>query len=439
MKNLSVIALWVGLSGCGLVQVTTTSGPGSRAPGGVETDASPATAASGQRSDLGKRVAATYASWSFESCRISSCAQAFAQASGVFADGQRNGAVANPKPEMTNPDPEWLPGWDSLPSDEGSSSEVWMALHRAAANKSWAAACKEGYVAYAKTLDERVDATAKGIQTALAKDDPHERVRALLALPTRSKGEFTKAWEFAPGFDAASYETEVALLGELTKQSKLWVLPAERKSLPSNTVEILAPRWDPALEESAFCVVAAKEGLGEVKAWSPALRPENASVVRPVFTEATLKELAEKKKARRKAAADALSTKDAKEPKVKQQLATTADEKIVSFTVNGRSATLKLVRKTEFGSSIGTTCVDGRGRIGACPVMDVKKTVSTTIVFPDWPAGQKLEQGDVVSYFGESTSDIKGQGTPVETWTTEVQAHHVRELRKKDGSTITWW
>jgi hypothetical protein len=430
----SVLAILVGgLAGCGLAQVTTNTTSGSSEPGQV-----------GRANGAGDDVTRTYTRWNYQSCGAGeSCGIKMAAAAGIRPDGQRNGALMNPKSGMKNPDPEWLPGWESLPADESGARDVFEAMNLAASNRTWIAECKKVYAGVKSGIDTRAAEVPALVKACENIEDPFERLGALLRLPSRSKGSPTKDREFGLGFDAAAFETERAIVDGFRKAGKLWVLAAEKLDLPVASREVLRPRWEPEIEEKAFCWRASAQGATGLSPLPPPREVYTERVlklVKPAISDADNAELKRRAAERKKAAEQALSMDDPTGPKRLEQFKSASGETIAAFTIKDKGAVIKLTRHGEFGSSIGTVCTDSRGRTGPCPVMNVKRDRTKVITFSDWPKGLTLENGDLFYFFGEGEkSDIKGQGTPVETWNEEIRGHHLVSVKKKDGKEVVFW
>ena len=420
------------LGGCGFIRVTTT-GPG----GG-------SAAAGGASSDAGEATARAYASWTYASCGPKEwCGVKLAAAAGIRPDGQRGGALENPKPGMTNPDPEWLPGWSSLRDDEDGARDVFEALSLAAMNRTWWAACRKAYGAAKKDMDERVARARSLVRAAQAVEGPYERLGALLALPTRASGVPPKEGELAPGFGPAAFETEQAIVEAFRAQDRLWLLEKEGLALSAAAREALAPRWDPSLEEKAFCGAAARHGLGELP---PLPRPGSTlsaavvEAVKPVLTGEDEEILAKRRGERSASARQALSPGAARAPEGLRQWSSNEGEEITSFTVRGGVVEVVLFRRATFHQSIGDTCVNGRGVILPCPTMQVTKDETRVATFDAWPSGLTLQKGDRIHFYGVSeSSKVEGQGTPRRKVHEKIRGLHLVAVKKVDGTEKRYW
>lgn len=436
--HLLVGFLLLALPGCGAIQITTsTSGDG--AGSGRGSDGS----APEQSSALGGAVAKAYAGWSYTSCAANEwCHVKFAGAAGVRPDGQAGGALANPKASTENPDPEWLPGWDKLREDERGADDVWNALALAGSNRTWAAACKKKYAEVKPTLDKREKDAAEAIAAAQAKGDVYERLGALVGLPSRAKASPPATGAFGEGADAAAYASELALIEGFKKEGLVFVLEKEGLLPSAAAREALAPRWDAADEELAFCVRASEKGYDDLAPLPPPHSPYTDNVValvKPVFSDAEKKKVADAKAARRAAAEAALKAADTSPPKRLEQLAYDTRFTVKLFKLDDKGgATVKLHEHHDYNKG-GDNCRNGFGVRVPCPVSNIQVDQDVSLVFARWPAGVKLETGDSISLFADvdkHSVDAKGLH---EADTLEGKGLFLRSIKKKGGAETRWF
>jgi hypothetical protein len=134
---------------------------------------------------LAGQLESAYARWSehdvTEHCSVylSACADAFARKAGFDP-----GALREPSPRalLANPDPEWIPGWNELPTADESRHLVFEALAYAASQRAVRKACEQdfnGVLARRADLASRLAievlslASAKGL---------HERIGRIVGL-----------------------------------------------------------------------------------------------------------------------------------------------------------------------------------------------------------------------------------------------------------------
>lgn len=363
-----------------------------------------------------KRVAQAYKAWTYQSCQHrSSCGADFARAAGIRV---YDPYMTNPRDNVPNPDPAWIPGWSQLATGQQSSraTDALLALHLGATRKTWLAACDARYAQVAPELDARLEAARQGITAATALPT-YPRLAALLALPMRGT---SGAKPFTLGNDAAAFEVEAAIvaafkaLGRDDVYAKLDLGKGHRDVLP----RVAAP-----LEHDAFCRYAMDKGDPTVRgdAALPPLptyddRSRGAAAVRPVIAPARAGELAADLAARQATAKTALEVGPGAADV--HLLAPTAE--IKSFKVTGTRAVITLVFHSDYNVGFDR-CVNGYGLRVPCPTTRVIEDTTTTVTFADWPAGVKLAKGDRFTMLGRETKRTrKGSNTKV-TWTIAVE------------------
>src|ERR1051325_1619973 len=206
-----------------------------------------------------KRVLDTYASFDFTRCGNQDCGPVFRKAAGGEQIDLHNMAYEfNPARSMPNPDPEWLPGWDQLPKDDGpiDAIEVYRALALARSHKTWLAKCHADYATLDKKLREMDAGMTAAIAKANAETNPYARLGALFALRTNR--------DDAPPQEAvvgARYELELAIRDafKATGRDYLWALGHHA---PANAAK-LRPRLDAEFERDVYCARAIGDNRSE--------------------------------------------------------------------------------------------------------------------------------------------------------------------------------
>jgi hypothetical protein len=231
--------------------------------------------------------------FTFESCSDGlDCSKKLEEASGAERVYQGNLAYQfNPRRSMSNPDAEWIPGWDSLPTDDGPSKAnlVFKAIALARVSRTWSERCDGAFAAAKERLDALEKSTREGITAAQAQPNVYSRISALLAL--REKFAATK--NPLDRYVGPRLELELAILEAFRTTGRDYVYFLHKLGPSGEELGRLRARKDEAFERDAFCFLARKQGSEEVpngpgvdSYFAPA-----AKYVRPLFTPERTQEL----------------------------------------------------------------------------------------------------------------------------------------------------
>lgn len=380
--------------------------------------AAPSSPASG---DTGA-IAATYRMWDFTSCSAAeTCAETFREKS-----GQPKGK--NPKRAMKNPDPTWIPEWDSLPSGDEGTRYVYEALALAATNRTWAKRCDEAYAEYAKGLDTRLREVSDVVQKAGRDPNPYDKLSALLALKPKSDPDAPS--EFAVGSDPARFEAETAIFDAFEATNRTFLYMVSRYAPSDAVVAAMHKREPRAYERDAFCLDASR-GLVASVPKLPTLAPaadEVRAMVAPVLPDTRIREVEK----RRTELGDLTKAKFAKakmpSPSLPPGVREMSEGKVQRFERNGKGATVVLL--------IFSEKTDASGK-----VQKIDETI--TADFADWPSGVVLDVGDSISFYGieqkQKDTVIKSAPTLEHlSRETSVLAKHLTKATTK-GKTLVYF
>jgi hypothetical protein len=239
-----------------------------------------------------KAVLDVYKTFDFSRCDGGDCGGVFSAAAGIktYSDS-RYSYQFNPRLSMTNPDPEWIPGWDKLPSDDGptKATEVYRALAQAASNRTWQARCHADYAKYEELLLAKDEEMKAAIAERVAEPNPYTRVAKLLALRPRDDDKIPSRERAVGG----RYELEVAIKAAYKDAGWDYVYALMRLSPPEELMRILRPRQDSAFERDAYCLAAAERGLGATPALpsGPVYHDRVRPLLKPVISPERAKEV----------------------------------------------------------------------------------------------------------------------------------------------------
>ena len=252
-----------GLTGTHLARTPVSVAP--QATGGQATE-QPATAGSSDAALTGDEasVAAAYARFTFESCPQGDCVEKLSAAAGVKDTTDKGGYYVRFNPRAgKNPDPVWLPGWDTLPTRASSNDakKVYEALAVAASMKTWQVRC---HADYAK-LHERLVADDANLEAAIAKaraePNPYLRLDALVAL--RPAGAL-KDLDFETALAkivGGRYLLELAILDAFrtTGREPIYFI-IDGLVAPDEILARGRPRSELAIERENYCSLALESG-----------------------------------------------------------------------------------------------------------------------------------------------------------------------------------
>ena len=154
------------------------------------------------------RVSYTYSHWTAADALSPTCTVYFAACAETFmrraGSDPQDLAAKNPRAFMTNPDPEWLPGWDQLPPDPGTRHLTYAALTYAASMKAYFGSCR----ATAKEAEQQRQAAAQLLASEKAVADAEPNVYKKLGGLVRLRQELRKRFPDPVG---PRYEVELLL------------------------------------------------------------------------------------------------------------------------------------------------------------------------------------------------------------------------------------
>ena len=192
MRSLVVFSVLL-LSGCGFIQVSTSTGSGPSGSG---------SSSEGAGSEEASRLKAAYDDFSAKGQCVGMntglCATTLRKAADIEArphgpyDPVR---MWNPR-EGANPDPEWIADWEKLPATEGynESDKVFQVVAGALIAKANRKKCEADYKATYDARKKRSDELDGKIDVALKEASAHDRIHALLGLrPNDSDRRFVGA------------------------------------------------------------------------------------------------------------------------------------------------------------------------------------------------------------------------------------------------------
>lgn len=392
---LPILGLLGTLSGCGLVRLGgVAAGPADAPPSGDPVGAAEGTGsadgANGARFDL----AGAYAAWTFESCASAhapSCGAAFAARAGdPHHAGQNPPHERDPRSEP-NPDPVWLPGWETLPSGANHADVVYAALAAAASEKTYLADCNRRFDDYFRDQSSRLAAVQSKIDAALARSNPYDRLQALgdIERPARTKPA-----------DAATYALETAMAKAYLEAGRA-VTYGERNLKPKVD---LRPLFDEETERDLFC-----------SANAPTLDLDDAAraAVKPLYTKERLDALAASVRAANEETATFFAMKGA--PRPPSHLGGT----VKTAEKRGSTWVVTLYEEAEGVHEDRSRCVAITLVTARCPTVNTKTETTTHLVFTDLPDTAAFAPNDAVSVRG-TVADTKSKTVQRASETVDV-------------------
>jgi hypothetical protein len=377
--------------GCGAFQFTasTTGGASGQGPNGG--------AASGSSPGAGGRVGTAYAAWSYEQCTkgLWECSIDFAKTAGDPYNASSNPSYEGDPRSEANPDPEWLPGWDKLPTGQRSASTVYDAVTLAANRKTWLKACHTKFDAYLADQEASRAKVKPLIDAANAKTNVYEKLQAFNDIP---RGAFVR-----PN-DVARFELESATAKAYSDAGRGVTYASERYA-PTGSLRAML---DKDTERDAFCMAVARGDVTvgdghEVSLLMPKAPDEGSdatvqSVVKPLFDPARAKDVSERVAAAKTEAQTLFAMKDAKRPE--SQLG----GKVKTVEKKGDATIVTLYGEASGVHEDRSRCV----RVGAvsvrCPTVNTKTETFTTVSFAALPSSVSLQAGDELALWGKELS-----------------------------------
>jgi hypothetical protein len=333
-----------------------------------------------------QRVSQVYEGFSFGNCTTGDdCPRVFAKAVGADLGANGKAPTGNPRASMKNPDPEWIPEWDRLPSSDKDAHFAYEALALAAVQRTWAASCDAAYKKHKASIDEKLTALDRSIAEKNRNPNPYDRLGGLLALEPE-KPRKGALGEFSPGSDAVRYRWETAVFDAFEDTARTFVYVFDAYAPSDELLAVMKPRQPESYERDAFCLdastgkIAGVKPLPDTSAWDGDVR----GMVKMAMPAATAKAIGE----RRAELATQVRLKFAKAKVANPALPTGVRElevaNIQGFERDGRKAIVTSVSTREDKSGSRTIKID--------------ETVITT--FADWPSGIVLAPGDKVTFYG---------------------------------------
>lgn len=386
----------------------------------------PTTPSAGPKENSGRaklaRVKEVYQAFTFDACKSGeNCARTFAERASLDLGPSGKNALPNPRAELANPDPSWIPEWQELPTGEPGSHYVFEAMTLAAIHKTWRARCEQAYADYDKELTGRLDALDKDIAAKNKEPNPYDRLGGLLGLAV-DKPEKGAMNEWKKGSDPVRYKYEVAVFDAFEDTGRTFVYNFDGYAPSDELLAVGHPRQGKDYELEAFCLDASQGKIASV----PAL-PDTSSwdgQIKSMVRHAVTDERARFVERRRKEMADVSRAKFAKVKQPNPQLPTGVREmtitKIESFKRDGKGAVITSITTKEDKTKLPS------GKTKTSKIDDV-----ATTTFTDWPSNLEIASGDTVSFYGAELS-VK----EVIVRSTQELEHRSREY-KIDGKHVT--
>ncbi len=200
--------------------------------------------------ELAKRVQAAYDGWSREDVESQDCSVYFAACTEQFARriglDPEAGALVNPRAFMPeSPDPTWLPGWQSLPQDDGRAHVTIAALTYAASMRTFFATC----TADADREIGRRDLVAQRLKAELEAARALPNAYARLGRIVSARTDLLKASTDPVG---PRYDVEVALFDAFKADQRELVY--QLRQLRVEDAGALRPALSPEEERDLFCI-----------------------------------------------------------------------------------------------------------------------------------------------------------------------------------------
>lgn len=200
--------------------------------------------------ELVKRVRAAYEGWSREDVESQDCSVYFAACTEAFARrvglDPEAGELPNPRAFMhESPDPVWIPGWQSLPRDDGRAHVTFAALTYAASMKVYFQSCQadaDREIGRRALVGQRLQAE---LEAARALPNPYARLGRMVSART----ELLKN---APDPVGPRYDVEVALFDAFKEQKRELVY--QLRELRVEDAAALRPALTPEEERDVFCI-----------------------------------------------------------------------------------------------------------------------------------------------------------------------------------------
>jgi len=199
--------------------------------------------------EMAQRVFDTYSKWSVNDALSPECSVYFTACADIFT--RRAGAdpkdisARNPRSFMTNPDPEWLPGWEQIPSDAGARHVTFGALTYAASMRAYFASCR----ATAKEVEDQRAAAHALLVSEKAAADKEANVYKRLGGLVRLRQELRKKHPDPVG---PRYEVELVLRDAFVSAGRELIYDLRRQR--PEDIGALRPAFSADEERDLFCL-----------------------------------------------------------------------------------------------------------------------------------------------------------------------------------------
>ena len=371
----------------------------------------------------------------------------------------------NPKKDLKNPDPTWIPGWDALELTD----EAQTALLQAAINRTWTAQAHDDYRRHRAAWKAIDGALRPKLDQALAEGGYYERATALAALygEVRARAEADRVYYPASTpLGAVGLENDVVrAMVQIHRDAHLEFLVDEYLAKAGVDLRKFLGAGRPFaaddVERDLFTAYAQQRGTPFDTPALPALRDYGrgfAAVAWPTSDERD-RAIAQ---ARTKLVTDnaaALAVIDARAPNLFTGGTGDAAEPVLRL-IDGKTSTAvgsytpvvvdKVTRKdggtvieleSKYEQSFPYDCKttdqwDAHGeRVKQCKYKHVATRQQLTVTFGALPAGVELQRGDVVTLYADLVAKKESKGTVTYQLTGRALASVVR-----DGEPIaTYW
>lgn len=198
--------------------------------------------------ELAAKVTATYRLWLAsplpKDCSVyfATCADAFSRQAG-FDPQDLSGK--NPRSFMTNPDPEWIPGWEHIPSEQGRRHVTFGALARAAAMKQFFTSCQKNFDAADLARAEESQRLTRELEAIDKLENPYARLGRLVTYRRELKQRFVDPV-------GPRYALELAVYERFSKAGRGFLY--ELQNQRSEDAAKLRPAFTTDEERDLFCI-----------------------------------------------------------------------------------------------------------------------------------------------------------------------------------------
>ncbi len=198
--------------------------------------------------ELAVRIMRTYHEWQAgplpEACSVylAACADFFARQAGFDPADMH---AKNPRSFMQNPDPEWIPGWDRIPADEGHRHVAFAALARAASLRSFFTSCRRDFDAADLSRAEEAERLRRELDQIDKLDNVYARLGRLVTYRREVRRRFTDPV-------GPRYSLELAVFDRFSKSGRGFLY--ELQNQRAEDAGALRPAFAPDDERDLFCL-----------------------------------------------------------------------------------------------------------------------------------------------------------------------------------------